>query len=189
MEETQLLPFLAWIGIFLWSHQTQAQPPYRPATEAEMQAAKHMIQGFKSQTPVSQSEGTKELYVFVSFGLPPAILKDLMSEAKRTKAVLVLRGLKDQSFPATLQAFQALGWTQEADGLLIDPPLFERYGITEVPSYVLDGNSTCHEGMDCPRVFDKMAGAVTIGFALKAWSQTGDRAGDARALLEEAGYD
>lgn len=63
--------------------------------------------------------------------MPEASLKSLVQEADRHQAVLVLRGLVNDSFKETAETFQRLGLSAE-----INPEAFERHHINQVPTFV-----------------------------------------------------
>ncbi|MFZ4077143.1 MAG: TrbC family F-type conjugative pilus assembly protein, partial [Legionellaceae bacterium] len=57
----------------------------------------------------SNQEAEDKILVFVSFSMPTASLVALSQSAEKHHAVLVMRGLKDDSFKETQTAFAALG--------------------------------------------------------------------------------
>jgi conjugal transfer pilus assembly protein TrbC len=84
------------------------------------------------------SKGKNQTLVFVSFFMPEASLKSLFQEAPLYNAILVLRGLYQDSFVKTAQKLQELGITVD-----INPELFEKHHIASVPTFVFlkDGHS------------------------------------------------
>lgn len=80
-------------------------------------------------------ETKKEILVFVSFSMPELSLKELSREAGKHNAKLILRGLYRESFRKT--AKKILEIDKKGMGLEIDPKLFKRYGIKQVPTFVL----------------------------------------------------
>ncbi len=100
-----------------------------------------------------------KMLVFVSFSMPKASLTALSKEAERFGAVLVLRGLKGDSFKETQAAFQALG--EERSGIEINPELFETYQIQQVPVFVRVKASTEGELQEIGR----LSGNVSLAFA------------------------
>lgn len=82
----------------------------------------------KREKTVDQSEN---LYVFVSWSMPLSSLKKLAQEACTQKAILVFRGLKEDSFIKTASHFKELG-----EGSIIDPLLFREHNINSVPTFV-----------------------------------------------------
>ena len=80
-------------------------------------------------------ESLSNVLVFVSFSMPKASLTALSKDAEKYSAVLVMRGLKGDSFKDTQAAFQSLG-EEERSGIEINPDLFETYQIQQVPVFV-----------------------------------------------------
>ena len=90
-----------------------------------------------------------KILVFVSFSMPKASLKALAKEAAKHNAVLVMRGLKDDSFKTTQQAFLELAseddkekldsFTKAEDmqGFEVNPEQFKTYQIKKVPTFIL----------------------------------------------------
>lgn len=72
-------------------------------------------------------------YVFVSFSQNDSSLQAYFKEAQRDGATLVMRGLLEDSFTATQKKTESLKISFE-----IDPTLFEKYGVTRVPTIVRD---------------------------------------------------
>lgn len=108
-------------------------------------------------------DGSRVTLVFASFSLPTATLKTLAAEAKKAGGVVVFRGLKDDDFMAMRKALAGLG-----EGFAIDPTLFQRFAIKEVPAFVLpiDPVMPCNPN-GCPEGrFVKVAGNVTLDAAL-----------------------
>jgi len=103
---------------------------------------------------------TPTILVFVSFSMPKASLTALSKEAERFGAVLVMRGLKGDSFKDTQAAFQALG-EEERSGIEINPELFETYKIQQVPVFIKV--KTAPEG-DLQEI-GRLCGNVSLVFA------------------------
>lgn len=101
----------------------------------------------KSKAPATpQKEKGNQILIFVSFAMPEASLKSLAQEAQRIStqrdasqrvstqqhnAVLVMRGLYQDSFVKTAKKLQDLGITVD-----INPELFETHQVTSVPTFV-----------------------------------------------------
>ncbi len=73
----------------------------------------------------------KRLLIFVSFSMPESSLKSLTEEAKTHNAVLVMRGLHEDSFVKTAAKLKELEVSVD-----IHPELFETYRITSVPTFI-----------------------------------------------------
>ena len=104
------------------------------------------------------------LIAFVSLSMPEKNLHQIASEVAKYDGVLVLRGLKDNSFKKTAKILQPI-INDTKISFNIDPETFKEYNITQVPSYVLED----HEGNH-----DKMIGNVTIPYFLEQIRTNGD---------------
>ncbi len=105
---------------------------------------------------------TKNLLIFVSFSMPEASLKSLFQEAQKQGAILVMRGLYQDSFVQTARKLQQLGISVD-----IHPELFEAHHITSVPTFIKIDNG---------HPLYSLKGNVTLDFALKKFDQLiGDR--------------
>ena len=116
-----------------------------------------------------------QLLVFVSLSMPEGALRKLVEQAERTRAVLVLRGLKDGSMVKTAVAVRQLLGERKA-ALQIDPQGFDRFGVSQVPTFVLlrDGTQAqrCADASCVPMSsYTTLAGDVTIEYALE-WIET-----------------
>ncbi len=76
---------------------------------------------------------TVTTYVFVSFSLNDEALKAYYIEAEKIGAILVMRGLIDDSFTTTKAKLDEL-----KIAYVIDPELFDKYNINQVPTIVQD---------------------------------------------------
>ena len=72
-----------------------------------------------------------ELMIFVSMSLPVTSLKQLFAQASKNNVRLIMRGLVNNSFKDTQRKIQELGIIVD-----IDPTLFDKYQITQVPTFV-----------------------------------------------------
>lgn len=81
---------------------------------------------------LKQQNQATQVLVFVSFSMPESCLKSLFQEASKHNAVLVMRGLVDDSFVKTAQKLQNLGITVD-----INPELFVTHNISTVPTFIL----------------------------------------------------
>ncbi len=112
-----------------------------------------------------------QLLVFVSLTMPERSLRRLIDQAERSSAALVLRGLKDGSMVKTAVAVRDLLGNRKT-AIQIDPQGFDRFSVTQVPTYVLlkDGaqlrqcaDTSCMP----PASYAAIAGDVTIDYALE----------------------
>lgn len=143
------------------------QPASRPPIDLEA-----LARGF-GNGPRPQALNAKPgpaLLVFVSFAMPEAALSRLVDQAARTRASLVLRGLVDGSLVRTMTRVQELIGSRQV-AVQIDPQAFDRYAVTQTPSFVLvrDGApaAPCASGLCVPGDgYVMAAGDVSLGYAL-----------------------
>ena len=98
-----------------------------------------------------------QLLVFVSFSMPEASLKALAKDAGQHNAVLVIRGLYEDSFVKTASKLKELGI-----GVDINPELFESHNVTAVPTFV-----SVKSGQSLRR----LKGNVTLGFVANKFKE------------------
>ena len=108
---------------------------------------------FPSDEEILEPGKKDQLLVFVSFSMPEASLKSLARDAEQHNAVLVMRGLYEDSFVKTANKLKDLGI-----GVDINPELFETYQVTAVPMFV---SVKSGQPLWC------LKGNVTLGFVLK----------------------
>ena len=110
------------------------------------------------------------LRIFVTLDMPLGSLRRLVDQAERAGAVLVLRGLKNQSMRQTVAAVSELLGQRKA-GWVIDPEAFERHGVEAAPTFLLtmgEDVPTC-SATTCtvPRPFVSVSGDVSLDYALE----------------------
>ena len=114
-----------------------------------------------------------KILIFVSFSMPKASLQQLAQDALKYNAVLILRGLKHNTFKDTVVALKVMGKGREEEeqgfegAFEINPMLFETYNITHVPIFI-------HVRMGQEK--SRLSGNVTLPFAYKKlmeWDERG----------------
>lgn len=123
-------------------------------------------------------------YMFVSLGLSDNTLKQILEYAKLYNGVIVLRGIEDNSFVKTSDHIQKIAKEDSQTAIIIDPTLFKKYQVSQVPTYVLAKSSKCPVGMNCGLNYDRITGNITPRFALEKFSEKGDLSNEAQILLE-----
>jgi conjugal transfer pilus assembly protein TrbC len=108
---------------------------------------------FPQDEEISEPDKKDQLLVFVSFSMPEASLKSLAQAAEQHNAVLITRGLYEDSFVKTANKLKDLGI-----GVDINPELFETYQIDAVPTFVC---------VKSGRPLWRLKGNVTLGFVTK----------------------
>jgi conjugal transfer pilus assembly protein TrbC len=133
------------------------------------------------EKPLFPLESPQEnLMVMVSFSMPEETLRNLARQADKAGAVLVIRGMVDDSLQATTKAVQKVLGEEGGDSTFqINPNVFRAYKVEDVPAFVLarkpigDGDS-CTHGDD----YVSVRGDVTLEYAIrklgdnKGWEDT-----------------
>jgi len=123
------------------------------------------------ETVTADAAEKPNFYVFVTFGMPN--LKALVADAKKYNAMLVIQGLKDDSFMKTANHLKEI-LKEEWTGILIDPTLFRKYQVKKVPTFVIATDDS----------YDKLSGNVTIQYALNKIISDGEWGNLAKELLK-----
>lgn len=89
--------------------------------------------------PVNKAPDAAETYIFVSFAIPRAELKRIADEANATGAVLVFRGVPKggKLTDIGLGMSKLMGGAEKAPTVILDPTLFQRFRILDVPAVAL----------------------------------------------------
>lgn len=103
-------------------------------------------------------------YVFVSFSMPNTLLEDVLTDASRRHTPAILNGLVHNSMKETAEKIFTLSQTIPDLELQIDPTLFERFNIHQIPALVVERG----------RLFDVIYGNLTIQEELSRIGRTGD---------------
>ena len=158
----------------------------KPATGAAVDLGA-LASGFDATTlqpGMGRNRGPKAL-VFVSFAMPDAALARLVDQAAKAEAILVLRGLVDNSLTQTASRVRQLIGSRRV-AVQVDPQAFDRYGVRQTPSFVLvrDGADagSCTTGI-CVSTdgFVMAAGDVSLDYALAFFQRS------APAFVRDAG--
>ncbi len=110
------------------------------------------------------------VYVFASFSMPKASMRSLIEQGELAGVPIVLRGLVNNSMEDTMQAVHSLyieGERQES-GAVIDPTLFERFGVKQVPTVVVAETAAGACSVETCRTpaHVKIAGDVPLRYSL-----------------------
>ena len=128
--------------------------------------------------------GAPTFFAFVSLSLPPQSLGPLLRDVAEAGGVAVLRGFKDGSIKATAAALEPLADGPEAlGGAMVDPRLFRSFNVRSVPTFVMAAGALgeCGEP-NCVAPappHDRIAGNVTVAYALRQLAEGGDAAPEA----------
>ena len=120
------------------------------------------------------------LLVFVSFSMPAESLLRLAHQAKRADGVLVFRGLAGATLREMVERVEPLAKTGAA--IQIDPEAFTRLGVKTVPTFALTQAPASCADRSCNRDVRRVAGDVSIDFALERLARSDDALGGAAAM-------
>lgn len=147
----------------------QAPPAIRPQKPGlDMNG---LIQQYNAKIRPPAPSGKNDLMVFVSLSMPEGSLMRLARQAERAGAVLVLRGLKNNSFKETTAEIGKYEQKVKATWQ-INPPAFTKFGVKSVPAFVLtkadQALSASADGCADPGAYATVSGDVSLDFALEA---------------------
>ncbi len=102
-----------------------------------------------------------ELFVCLSFSVPDETWLSLSKELEKIKGTIVIQGLPQNSFKEFYKKIRLLDKKGFTANLQINPVLFEKYQVSEVPSFITIKSNG----------FDKVRGNITLDYALQLFSQ------------------
>lgn len=111
-----------------------------------------------------------DFIIFVSLSMPRETLQALSEQASMYGAVLVLRGLKNNSLKATVAEIKSIIGDVKV-GWQINPVAFTRFNVQAVPAFVITkGNEVSHQdtkGCAPPASYLSVSGDVSAEYALE----------------------
>lgn len=151
--------------------------PYAPPTAAQSIDLRALVDAYAVSTGQARRNSAlaglpkdADLLLFLSFSIPRAKLRRLIEAAADAKATVVFRGPIDEGdtsmtkFAAQLRALKPA----RAGDLRIDPPAFQRFRVTHVPTYVVTKAQLGRQEGECapPDAYASVEGDVLPDFAL-----------------------
>jgi conjugal transfer pilus assembly protein TrbC len=115
-----------------------------------------------------KKSGVTDLMVFVSLSMPRDALTRLVEQSELTGATLVFRGLKGNSMTRMGEEIKNLIGDRTVSAV-IHPPAFQQFTVSRVPVVVIarpEASSVVEDGCSRPETFVKVAGDVTLDYAL-----------------------
>ena len=152
--------------------------PLNPSTLARLMGL-FMVVSFSiaSSTLAMTVETQPKLLIFVSSSMPRTLLKSYYREAAKYGGVLVFKGLPNGSFKELGQLITEMHGDASdslAAGSIIDDEAFERFGIKNVPSFVLYKEEECMQATSCKITYDRLVGNIGVRSALEKFKEEGD---------------
>lgn len=130
-----------------------------------------LVRQYNAKISLPSPSGKNDLLVFVSLSMPEGSLMRLAQQAERAGAVLVLRGLKNNSFKETAEEIRKYEQKTKATWQ-INPPAFTKFSVKSVPAFVLakadQALSPGADGCADPGAYAAVSGDVSLDFALEA---------------------
>jgi conjugal transfer pilus assembly protein TrbC len=141
----------------------QAQPDIQAFKKEMQNVAKTQcpMQALVLQEEQKEKHNHVPIIIFVSFSMPKESIKGWITQAQKPQASVYIRGLVNNSFKDTKDEVAELVKDQSG-GLLIDPSLFQKFGIMQVPAVVVTKNDN----------FDVIYGDVSLDYALEKISDS-----------------
>ncbi|RAP34897.1 type-F conjugative transfer system pilin assembly protein TrbC [Legionella quinlivanii] len=116
-----------------------------------------------------------QVSVLVSFSMPEMLLQETLTESAQLHIPAYLNGLYQDSMRETALKVMALSKRIPNLNLNIDPTLFERFGIQQVPALVVEeGNAfdVIYGHLSIEEGLARMAGRGEVHFTLKDIKRT-----------------
>jgi conjugal transfer pilus assembly protein TrbC len=104
-----------------------------------------------------------DLFIFISLGMPDELLLVLANDAEKAGALMVLRGLPNNSFNDFAKRLLQLKEKGLSASIQIHPVLFQEYDVTGVPSFVLKDEKS----------FEKVSGNISVEYVLQLFEEGG----------------
>ena len=104
------------------------------------------------------------MHVFVSFSMPESLLIQTFKEANNFDLPIYIKGLHKNSMKLTAKKILKYSKVVPELNLQIDPTLFEKYGIRQVPAVVVDNGEA----------FDVIYGNLKLKDALSRIASEGE---------------
>jgi type-F conjugative transfer system pilin assembly protein TrbC len=120
-----------------------------------------------------------QLLIFVSTSMPMSLLRNYYKEASIYGGTLVFNGLPNGSFKELTKLILDIQETNNTEGKqnagsVIDDESFQKFGINNVPAFVLYKEEECFEATSCKITYDKVIGNIGIKAALESFADNGD---------------
>jgi type-F conjugative transfer system pilin assembly protein TrbC len=123
-----------------------------------------------------------QLLIFVSSSMPPPLLKTYYKEAMIYDGILVFKGLPNNSFQSLSELI--INMQDNSASSIIDEELFEKFGIKNIPAFVLYKEEECYYDTSCKVTYDKVIGNIGVRSALEQFIENGDMKEYAIGLLK-----
>lgn len=134
--------------------------------------SKALLKGESVEKIISEApekESQPSLIVFITLSMPDAEIRQILNDASRFGASVAIRGMHGSSMKDTFLKMKSFLTKGSKQGITIDPTVFSRFEIGEVPAYVLAAKPVercTAEGCSTPP-YVKATGSVTLEYFLE----------------------
>lgn len=117
------------------------------------------------------SKDVDDLVVFVSLSMPKESLRAIADQSARYGAVMVFRGLKDNSMKAMMLEMKTIIGSNRKVNMQINPVVFSKLNVQEVPTFaIIKGKDVSNENSPAcapASAFMSISGNVPLTYALE----------------------
>ena len=156
--------FIALLVSSVQSYASEERPIIKDLFEAELSGL-NSCSANSNCAHLPEESKQPVIYIFVSFSMNDAALQAYYKDASKIGATLVIRGLVDNSFNATKDKLVQLNISCD-----IDPELFTKYAVKEVPVIIRATNER----------IDKITGHIDLASALQIFDASPPNSQDLR---------
>lgn len=149
----------------------------KSASKTLLDTSEKYVSEYEENTQGLEAYGNKTPIVFVSFSMGDELIKRYLEESKKTKSLIVLRGFYKNDMRETMMKIGEMSNKDDPSGLIIDPTLFQRFGVNTVPTFVLplEPIPRCMTSVQCKTPDHvKAVGDVSIEYFLETVARTGN---------------
>lgn len=123
-----------------------------------------------------KSSDSPNLIIFISFSMPEKSIVNILQNAKKIHASVIIRGLIHNSFKETFAKMALIVKEAGGGGVELNPLVFRKFNIQKVPAIVvLPSSDTCRLEKICSdNQYDVIHGDIPIDSALKSIRDHGE---------------
>lgn len=151
----KVLQGLGFIGLAWFCHLAVASTPISVSDLMKKY-------GQVTQSPQNLDKERNTIFVFVSFSMPKQSLTAWLGQAHQIGAPVIIRGLVNHSFNETLAKLKEV-ININNNGVSVNPPLFEKYHVEQVPAVVMVAPSG---------QYDVVYGNTSLSYALSLFKKS-----------------
>ncbi len=132
------------------------------------QSVEHSKYDERNSTSQTEKMPKSNVLIFISFSMPESSIKQIINDASKIHADVVIRGLINNSFKDTMLKMNEFV-KSTGGGVELNPVWFKRFGINKVPAYVVvPENSRCFQSDQCSsdEDYDVIYGDMSLESAL-----------------------